>query len=43
VVWRNDVTGAVVGTAAVAGVDGLLRLELPPFTRHLAGQISRAP
>jgi hypothetical protein len=42
--WRDDVTGALVATASsAAGSDGVLVLAAPPFSRHLAGKVSRAP
>jgi hypothetical protein len=38
------VTGALVATASsAAGSDDMLVLAVPPFSRHLAGKISRAP
>jgi hypothetical protein len=42
--WRNDVTGAIVGTTTTgAGTDGRLTLAAPPFARHLAAKVTRAP
>ena len=41
--WRDDVTGRIVATVALAAAGGDLSLKVPPFIRHLAGKLFRAP